>query len=30
MAARFKLGSIEELAGYVTYETDAINMIAEK
>ena len=30
LAARFKLGSIEELAGYVDYDTDQINMVAEK
>ena len=30
LAARFKLGSIEELAGYVTYDTEALNIVAEK
>jgi len=30
LASKFKLGSIEELAGYMTYDNESINMVAEK
>ena len=30
LASKFKLGSIEEIAGYVTYDTDQITFVAEK